>query len=230
MNQTGVASTGSPRQAARNRSAPVTPGSRRARFGRGRGRRAGGRSSGSVSGQDAVAEVEDVARPAGGLAEDRRRAAPGGAPSRRAGARVEVALDCRDPADPSASRPRARSRQSSPMTSPPASAIASSSAAVPVPKWIDGHVRSASRRRCRRTCGATDVRSRRGAERADPAVEELERPARRRRPAPAGRRRSIVDRRSISAVPQRRARACMNAFGRREVARRRGPRSGSTRA
>ena len=88
--------------------------------------------------QDAVAEVEDVAGPAGGLVEDApglaldlvagaRTGRPGrGSPGRRRLARAGPRLG------------RRSTRQSRPMTLPPASRWSSSSEPVSVPKWIDG--------------------------------------------------------------------------------------------
>ena len=59
-------------------------------------------------GQDAVAEVEDVARAAGGLVEDGQGAGPRRLPAREQAGRVEVALDARGRGRPGASRRRAR--------------------------------------------------------------------------------------------------------------------------
>ena len=121
-------------------------------------------------GHDAVAEVEDVARAAGRAREhvERRRLDP--LPRPEEDGAVEVALHAAVVAD--RSQPQSSGiRQSSPITSPPASRICSSSVAVPVPKWIVGHVDRGEDARRVRLHELLVVRRR---ERADPRVEELD--------------------------------------------------------
>ena len=131
--------------------------------------------------QDAVAEVEDVAGPAGRAAEDRpsraARISPGGARS-TAGSRLPcTATSWPEPPPTPASR---STRQSRPITSPPAARIEGRSAAVPVPKWMTGApgVSAADERaRVRQHERAVVV----GRQHADPASRRAARPRRRRR-------------------------------------------------
>ena len=124
------------------------------------------------SGKHAVAEVEDVARTAVGLREDRRRPpriSAGGAKQRR---RVEVPLDRDVVADPPPGL-ASSTRQSSPITSPPASRERLQQGRRPGPEVDHGHAR---RERLQDGAGvrqderAIVVRP----ERAHPGVEELD--------------------------------------------------------
>ena len=128
-------------------------------------------TSGSVRGQHAVAEVEDVARPAAGAARARRAPPPRRAPTGRA-ARAGSRFPWTPRSSPTSAQPSSSGmRQSRPITSPPAAAIAGSSVAVPVPKWIVGtSTRSGEDPRRPRRDELVVVGRR---ERADPRVEEL---------------------------------------------------------
>ena len=151
-------------------------------------------------GQHAVAEVEDVARPAAGRLEDRRAPPPrrvrSNGPSSSAGSR----LPWTPRSWPTRSQPSSSgTRQSSPITSPPASAIAASRCAVPVPKWIVG---TSTDGEDARRVGRDELLVVGPRERADPGVEELDRRRRRRATFAA----QVGDRRSRSASPSARAR------------------------
>ena len=141
------------------------------RCARARARRAGVRTSGSVSGRTPwprlkmwpgrpPARAEHVAAPRARRAPTARAGRRDrGSPARRGRADARPALVERD-------------RQSRPITSPPAAAIVPSRCAVPVPKWIVG---TSTRLEDRAPSTARRTPRSRRREGADPGVEELDR-------------------------------------------------------
>ena len=106
---------------------------------------------------DAVAEIEDVARMAAVVGEDRFGAGHGGFGAGEHQRRIEVALYDEVVAETSSRASVIVVRQSSPSTRLPTEFIDSSRWSQPMPKWMPGHVRvtSASSAKTRCEWGST---------------------------------------------------------------------------
>ena len=136
------------------------------------------RARGESAGQDAVAEIEDVARPPAGAAQDIVRRVEHADRPGRAAAPDRGCPGCRDRRRSWSHASSSGARQSTPMTSPPASAHVRQDRAGADAEVDRRHAGSGERRRRSAACAAARTRGSRRATAARPTNRRSGSPAR----------------------------------------------------